>query len=151
MTEFEFCLAMDGDPLVTQFIPGPWHDLKAHRAFVEMRIRYPYPPGMGYWSLSMAESFIGWVFLAPEALRGPDVEIGWRLVRSAWGRGFATEAVEPVLQHAFQTVGLTRVVADIDPHNGASVRVATKLGFRPAGPVSDGEWVLTRYVVEHVR
>jgi len=89
---------------------------------VETRIRYPYPPGMGYWSLFRDGSFIGWAFLAPEELRGPALEMGWRLMRSAWGQGFATEAVQPVLQHAFQTVGLKRVVADIDPRNGASAR-----------------------------
>jgi RimJ/RimL family protein N-acetyltransferase len=51
------CLAMDRDPLVTKFIPGPWTDAIAHRAFVEARIRHAYPPDMGYWSIRTSTGF----------------------------------------------------------------------------------------------
>ncbi|WP_205944781.1 GNAT family N-acetyltransferase [Pelagibius litoralis] len=46
-----------------------------------------------------------------------------------WGRGYATEAAAPVLAHALQGLGLDAVVADIDPLNAASIRVAEKLGL----------------------
>ncbi len=49
--------------------------------------------------------------------------------RSAWGQGYATEAATAVLNYAFQTLGLDRVIADINPHNAASLRVAEKLGM----------------------
>ncbi|WP_281408609.1 GNAT family N-acetyltransferase [Rhizobium tropici] len=49
--------------------------------------------------------------------------------RLAWGKGYATEAAKPVLDHAFQTLKLDRVIADIAPGNAASVRVAQKLGL----------------------
>jgi RimJ/RimL family protein N-acetyltransferase len=79
-------------------------------------------------------------------LHGPEIEIGWRLIRRAWGRGYATEAARPVLHHALGTLRLPQVIADIDPENTASVGVARKLGFRPAGGVPcDGRMVI-RYV-----
>lgn len=68
--------------------------------------------------------------LTPEDAEEPDIEIGWRLKRSAWGKGYATEAALPVLDHAFQTSGLDRVIADINPHNAASIKVAQKIGMK---------------------
>jgi RimJ/RimL family protein N-acetyltransferase len=139
---------MDRDSQVTRFIAGPWLDPTAHRAFVEARIRHEYPIGMGYWSVIASSRFIGWVLLTPLDLHGPEIEIGWRLMRSAWGHGYATEAARPILHHALATQKLTRVIADIDPANTASVTVALKLGFQAAGPtLYDGRNVI-RYVVE---
>ncbi len=129
--DLEDCLAMDRDPLVTEFIPGPWSDPPAHRAFVISRMESGFPEGLGYWSifgLAQPETFLGWVLLLPYS--ASEVEIGWRLARSGWGHGYTTEAASAILSHAFETVGLDRVVADIDPRNTASVRVAEKLGMR---------------------
>jgi len=123
---------MDRDPEVTKFIPGPWADPERHEAFVRERIEADFGPGLGYWSVferEHSDRFLGWVFLIPYDGVGPDIEIGWRFVREAWGKGYATEAAKPVLEHAFQTVGLHRVVADIDPRNDGSIRVATKIGM----------------------
>jgi RimJ/RimL family protein N-acetyltransferase len=59
---------------------------------------------------------------------GPEIEIGWRLRRDAWGAGRATEAAR-ALDHAFITLGLPEVVADIHPENRRSIRVAEKIGL----------------------
>ena len=60
----------------------------------------------------------------------PEVEIGYRLARSAWGKGYATEAATAVRDHAFTTLGIKRLIALVDPANTASIRVAEKLGMR---------------------
>jgi RimJ/RimL family protein N-acetyltransferase len=146
MADLEACLAMDRDPEVTQFVVGPWTEPEKHRAFVAARICHAYPAGMGYWSI-MAPQFVGWILLTPLDMHGPEIEIGWRLVRAAWGCGYATEAARPVLAHALNTLGLREVVADIDPANTASVGVALKLGLRAAGPVPYGGRMVTRYIV----
>ncbi|MCB8878403.1 GNAT family N-acetyltransferase [Acidisoma silvae] len=146
--DYQACVAMDRDPLVTQFIPGPWRNPVAHAAFVTARIHHAYPHGMGYWCVFTPAGFIGWILLAPEDLLGPEIEIGWRLVRSAWGQGFATEAARSVLDHALRTLRLKRIIADIDPANTASLGVATKLGFLPAGSVQYEAWTMTRTMIE---
>jgi len=146
MAALEDCLAMDRDPLVTRFVAGPWTDPVAHRRFVEARMQHTYPDGMGYWTVIASEGFAGWILLAPLNLHGPQIEIGWRLVRSAWGRGYATEAARPVLAHALNTLGLDAVIADIDPANTASVNVARKLGMQPTIPVPYHGHSVTRYV-----
>lgn len=60
----------------------------------------------------------------------PEVEIGYRFVRSAWGKGFASEAAATVRDYAFTSLRLERLIAIIDPSNSASIRVATKIGMK---------------------
>ncbi|MFD1371730.1 GNAT family N-acetyltransferase [Actinoplanes sichuanensis] len=72
-------------------------------------------------------------------------EFGYTLARSAWGRGFATEAATAVLAYAFDRVGLHRVAATCDPANTASRRVLEKAGLTYEGHLKDylrirGEW-----------
>ena len=86
------------------------------------------------------------MLLTPLDLAGPEIEIGWRLVRSAWGRGYATEAAQPVLRHALDGLHLQQVIADIDPRNGASAAVARKLGMSALGPAQYAGRTVTRYV-----
>jgi RimJ/RimL family protein N-acetyltransferase len=142
LADLEPCLEMDRDPEVTRYIAGPWRDPVAHRQFVTHRMTRPYPAGLGYWSIrerSAPERFIGWVLLIPDHGAGPDVEIGWRLIRSAWGRGIASEAARALVAHAFGTVRLPRVIADIAADNVASLSVARKLGMKWVGyETSDG-------------
>lgn len=76
---------------------------------------------IGFTGLSVPE------FL-PEVL--PAVEIGWRLARSAWGRGYATEAAGVALAFAFEQAGLDRVVSIAQLGNDASTKIMAKLGMR---------------------
>ncbi len=96
------CLAMDRDPAVLRYIDVPWRSVEEHRQFVVNRITRAYPVGLGYWSVVLKlvpAAFVGWVLLMPYDAIGPEIEIGWRLLRSAWGNGFATEASLPVLRN----------------------------------------------------
>ncbi|OSQ40830.1 GNAT family N-acetyltransferase [Thalassospira mesophila] len=130
--DFAACLAMDREPGMTRYIAGPWADDTAHRAFLHDRIGRDYGDGLGYWSVfpkTAAKWFAGWVLLIPENGVGPDIEIGWRFVLAAQGKGYATEAAHAVLNHAFATLAIDRVVADIDRRNLPSIKVAQKIGL----------------------
>jgi RimJ/RimL family protein N-acetyltransferase len=132
MEDTSACFEMDSDPEVIRFIPGPWDDPAAHRAFIETRTLGPWPDGMGYWVIEARDqpgSFLGWILLLPTGGPGSDVEIGWRLTRRFWGQGIATEAARPVLDHALNGLGLDRVVAEIAAANAGSISVAEKLGM----------------------
>ncbi len=63
----------------------------------------------------------------PEIL--PATELGWRVRRDRWGRGYAPEAARAALGFAFGELGLDRVVSCIHSENTASIRVAEKLGM----------------------
>jgi RimJ/RimL family protein N-acetyltransferase len=65
-------------------------------------------------------------------------DLGYRLARKHWGKGYATEAGAACVRYAFEVLGLPRLVAHAVPENAASVRVLEKLGFRRTGPTSRG-------------
>ena len=78
-----------------------------------------------------SQNVIGYcgLFFFPNINGQPEVEIGYRLARSAWGQGYATEAAGAVRDFAFNVLGLKRLIAMIDPANIASIRVAEKIGM----------------------
>ena len=76
---------------------------------------------------------IGDAGLHPAGGSGPDVELGYTLARAAWGKGYATEAGEALLDHAFGPLQLDRVIAQVEPGNAASRRVLEKLGMDERG------------------
>ena len=70
------------------------------------------------------------LFFFPDLEGQAEVEIGYRLAKVAWGKGYATEAAQVVRDHAFGTLGIKRLIAIIDPANTASIRVAMKIGMK---------------------
>ncbi len=74
---------------------------------------------------------VGYIKLSNDPTRNEqgDLEIGFRLSRSAWGKGFASEAVAKLIEKANEIPSFTRVVAIVDPHNKRSIRVLEKSGM----------------------
>ncbi|HEY6102031.1 MAG TPA: GNAT family N-acetyltransferase, partial [bacterium] len=62
----------------------------------------------------------------------PEVELGYDIRRDHWNQGLATEAATAVRDHAMDALGLRRLVSLIRAGNGASCRVAEKIGMRRA-------------------
>ena len=94
--------------------------------------------GFGLWAVEEKSSatFIGFIGLLyheewPEGEH--NTKVGWRLDRSFWGRGLATEGARASLQHGFEELGLERVISIIHPKNVASRRVAEKAGLTLRG------------------
>jgi RimJ/RimL family protein N-acetyltransferase len=122
-----------GDAAVMRFGDGPqspeWVYDWLSRCFENYRQR----SGLGVWAVvekGSAETmgYCG-LFFFPDVGGQPETELGYRLARSYWGRGYATEAARAVRDYAFNTLRLPRLIALIDPQNVASIRVAEKLGM----------------------
>jgi RimJ/RimL family protein N-acetyltransferase len=77
--------------------------------------------------------FVGLAVVPGRSVAGGETEIGWRLRRAAWGKGYATEGALAVRDQALDALGLSGLVSLIQPGNTASARVAEKLGMRPDG------------------
>jgi RimJ/RimL family protein N-acetyltransferase len=90
--------------------------------------------GYGLWAVEIPgeSEFIGFVGLALhnfEAPFTPAVEVGWRLARNYWGRGFASEAARAAVNDGFDRVALSEIVSFTVPDNKRSVRVMQRLGM----------------------
>ena len=123
--------AINADPEVMRHFPAPLtragSDAMIDRALEKWAVQ-----GFGFWAVALADGpFIGFVGLnrpvnEPQ-LRGL-VEIGWRLSRAHWGRGYATEAARAALAFGF-ALGMQEIVAFTAQGNVRSRRVMEKLGM----------------------
>ena len=124
---------MNADPAVMEHFPAPL--TRGQSDGLVERIEGGFEAnGFGLWALEVRASgeFIGFTGLsAPEfeAHFTPAVEIGWRLARSAWGNGYATEAARAALTFGFEEVGLDEIVSFTTPANRRSRRVMERLGM----------------------
>jgi RimJ/RimL family protein N-acetyltransferase len=135
---------LDSDPEVMRYI-GPF-GLPTVEAYRERMQTFwlPYyagPPPRGFWAAleKATDEFVGWFFLRPAMdykfaaqagwTRASDIELGYRLRRSAWGRGLATEAAAALVGLALADPGVTCVVAAALVPNRGSTRVMEKAGL----------------------
>jgi RimJ/RimL family protein N-acetyltransferase len=127
--------ALNADPEVMEHFPAT---LTAEQsdAMVDRIEQMWATSGFGLWTVDEQASgnFIGYVGLSSPTWQAhftPCVEIGWRLARSAWGQGYATEAASAAMQWAFDSIELPRdeLVSFTVVGNLRSRRVMEKLGF----------------------
>jgi ribosomal-protein-alanine N-acetyltransferase len=87
--------------------------------------------GFSFLAVTERESgaLIGDAGLHPLGGVGPDVELGYTLARSAWGKGYATELGRALVEYAFTVLRVPRVVAQVEPANTTSRHVLAKLGM----------------------
>lgn len=114
----------------------------------------------GFWAamLRPADTFIGWFHLRSAGAADPDdPELGYRLRRAAWGRGYATEGARALIDTAFTDTPIRRVHAETMAVHTASRRVMASAGLRscrtfhqdwpfpiPGDEHGDVEYALTR-------
>jgi len=125
--------ALNADAQVMRYFPEPL-DRAASDALVG-RIRDHFVRhGFGPWAVEISgvaecAGFVGLMVPAFEAHFTPCVEIGWRLARAVWGRGYATEAARAALDYAFTALKADEVVAMTVPSNRPSRAVMERLGM----------------------
>lgn len=91
--------------------------------------------GWSNWAVEvqLSRAFIGFVGLSiPKRVLpfSPCVEIGWRLARSYWGRGYATEGARAALRVGFERLGLAEIVSFTSVLNSRSQAVMERIGMR---------------------
>jgi RimJ/RimL family protein N-acetyltransferase len=127
--------ALCADPEVMRFIGDgrPQERDRAAAAMASFRAGWA-ERGYDLWCVARPDDDVCMGFVGlhvpdflPEIL--PAVEIGWRLARPDWGRGYATEGARAVRDFAFDEIGLDRIVSIAHPDNHASTGVMRKLGM----------------------
>lgn len=124
---------LNADPEVVRYTgDGPFASVAEARDFLARYDNYQ-RDGFGRWSCYLKETgaYIGWCGLNRKPARD-EVDIGFRLHRRYWGRGYATEAAQAALELGFGHFGLSKVVGRARGDNAASHAVLRKLGMQPA-------------------
>lgn len=132
------------DPEVTEFWSGAaWTDVKQAEAMVEEAVLGYESGAILRYAIALADSdqLIGICNLRGFFAQNRRCELGYALGRAHWGCGYAREALQSLLGHAFATLDMNRIEADIDPRNTASQRLLEGLGFRFEGLMPE-RWIV---------
>ncbi len=127
---------MEADPLVARYVGDgtPMARAAAEAGLRRIRRYGRLYADLGIWHATRVDTgaFVGW-FALKYAGKSADVEVGYRLCRDAWGRGYATEGAKELVRFGFDSLGLARIIGVTHPDNVASQRVLAKAGLRDAG------------------
>ena len=135
-SHFDLELELDGDAEVMRYLTGR----ASTRAEVERAHRRRLAaarevPGLGFWVGFTGDQFVGWWILQPP--HGPDqakvpgeADLGYRLLRRYWRRGFASEGARKLIRYGFEDVGLNRIFAQTMATNTASRATMSACGLR---------------------
>ncbi|MFG2334128.1 GNAT family N-acetyltransferase [Streptomyces sp. NPDC048604] len=140
-SDLEPWAAMNADPEVREHLGELLTREQSDATVAVMQTEFD-DRGFGWWALEARETgeFIGRVGLdeVDAAMPFAGVDIGWRLMRSAWGHGYATEAALACLAFGFEALGLPEVVASTTVNNLRSQEVMRRIGMN-RDPADDFE------------
>ncbi len=124
---------LNADPRTMRYFVAPMTRAESDGLAQHAR-RHIEKEGWGLWAVEVAASasFVGFVGLARPSFDAhftPAVEVGWRLARDHWGRGYATEAARAALAFGFDVLGLEEIVSFTSRLNEPSRRVMERLGM----------------------
>jgi len=129
------------DPEVIRYTLDPIRDIEHAREVLEKTILPQYALyNHGRWAVHTKPGmeFIGWCGLKARPERN-EIDLGYRFIKSAWGKGYATEAAYACIQYGFEKLRLQRIIGRAMPGNKESLRVLEKCGMTYTGDeVVDG-------------
>lgn len=130
---------MNADPEVREFFPSTLTREQSEASVAAFQSDLD-ERGWGWWAVEVRATgqFIGFAGLDPvdEDMPFTGVEAGWRLDRTAWGHGYATEAARAVLVFGFDHLGLPEILAVTTATNLRSQAVMHRIGMTH-DPVED--------------
>jgi len=131
----ELEIELDSDPEVLRYLnPGARTRAEVHEAHRHRIAAAGTVPGLGFWVGFVDGAFVGWWILQPP--EGPDqpygsdqADLGYRILRRHWRRGFASEGSRELMRYGFIDIGLRRIFAQTLAVNIPSQAVMTSLGM----------------------
>ena len=133
--EGQLIYTLNEDPEVTRYTGDPVRDLAHANEVLDQVILPQYALyNHGRWAIHTKPGmeFIGWCGLKYRPERD-EVDLGYRFIKSAWGKGYASEAAMASINYGFEKLGLRRIVGRAMPGNIASIKVLEKCGMRFVG------------------
>lgn len=133
------------NPDVSRFQVWEPQDVREVRSFIAGLLDVePDMPGTWYQlAITLRETgeLVGDCGLHFPTERQGQAEVGITLAPAHQGRGYATEALERVLEYLFSDLGKHRVYATVDPRNAASIALLERVVMRREGHLRESAWV----------
>lgn len=130
--DFHELYRMNSDPEIMKYVgDGSIRDHQQMINELEMLIsHYTRKPGLGIWAtiLKDTNTFVGASGLVYYD-NTPEIEVGYRMLKEHWNKGYATEASFGLLKYGFETLRLNKIVSSAHVENAASRRVMEKIGM----------------------
>lgn len=128
---------MNSDVEVMEHFPNTLTKKESEELFEKLRHHYK-KYNHTYFATEILENneFIGFIGLAYQEYQTeftPAVDIGWRLKKSAWGKGYATEGAKKCLEFAFNELNLENIISTCTEKNFKSENVMKKIGMKKIG------------------
>lgn len=125
--------ALNADPEVMRYFPSTLSRAESDALAARYQSHID-QHGFGRWAIERREdgAFLGHsgpMMMSPPVPLSPGAEMGWRLARAAWGRGYATEASRAAVDFCFEHIGLEQIVAFTSTTNLPSQAVMARLGM----------------------
>ena len=122
---------------------GAWTELAQAQTMIDEALAAYREGGLYRYAIALADTdeLIGICNLRGFFEQNRRCELGYALGSAHWGRGYAFEALDALLGHAFSALDMNRIEADIDPRNDASARLLERLGFRQEGYMPE-RWIV---------
>jgi ribosomal-protein-alanine N-acetyltransferase len=134
------------DPDVIRYTLDPIKDIDHARQVLEQVILPQYALyNHGRWAVLVKPGlgFIGWCGLKYVPERN-EIDLGYRFIKQAWGKGYATEAAYASIRYGFEKLNLQRITGRAMPGNTGSLKVLQKCGMTYVGEgVVDGHPAIT--------
>lgn len=130
-SDIEFLIGLWSDLEVTRHLGGPREKAWLRSVFEETEVD-PFQEQFDLWpAVERATGLpVGHCGLLSKEVDGkPEIELNYIFSPEAWGKGYAVEIGNALRKYAFEQLGLTRLIALIDPENAASEKVAARMGF----------------------
>lgn len=128
-------LELDSDPEVMRYLTGGiphTHEEIVTRVLPRFLAYYERYQQYGFWAAIERTSgdFLGWFHFRPYRAAPEEIELGYRLKRSAWGKGYATEGSRALIKKGFTELGVDKIVGDTLAGNARSRRVMEAVGMK---------------------
>ena len=128
-----FC-ELNSDPVVMEFFPNPLAREESDR-FVDKTVKFIAQNQWGLFAVELKDEgrFIGFIGLATPSFEmhfTPCTEIGWRLHKNFWKKGYATEGAKAVLNFAFNNLKKKEIVSFTSKLNLPSIAVMERIGMK---------------------
>ncbi len=138
---------MNSDPEVMEHFPSTLSE-KETENLLKRLINHYHEKGYTYYATEILETgeLIGFIGLAYQTYKtefSPATDIGWRLKKSAWGKGYATEGAKRCLEYAFNELKINKIFSVCTINNSKSENVMKKIGMTKKGVFTHPE--LTDY------